>query len=99
MVERAIYGVDKNPLAHELAKLSLWIASASAGKPLTFLDHHLKCGNSLYGTPLSQLANLPSAKKRTDDPLFRIVREQIIADALKQAAAITETNFRLHRVG
>jgi hypothetical protein len=89
VVERCIYGVDKNPLAHELAKLSLWIASASAGKPLTFLDHHLKQGNSLYGTPLSRLANLPTAKKQSDDPLFRVVREQTISSVLKELADIT----------
>lgn len=92
VVERCIYGVDKNPLAHELAKLSLWIASASKGKPLTFLDHHLKCGNSLYGTPLSRLSSLPTAKKHTDDPLFRVVREETIQSVLKEMAEITLTD-------
>ena len=63
VVERCLYGVDLNPLAYELAKLALWLNSASVGKPLTFLDHHLKIGNSLYSTPLSRLSALPMAKK------------------------------------
>jgi len=48
---RCIYGVDLNPMAVELAKLSLWIAAAARGRPLSFLDHHLKVGNSLVGAP------------------------------------------------
>ncbi len=62
VVERCLYGVDLNPLSHELAKLALWLSSASEGKPLTFLDHHLKVGNSLYGAPLARLSTLPGAK-------------------------------------
>lgn len=45
-----IYGVDINPMAVELAKVSLWINAAVREKPLNFLDHHIKCGNSLVGT-------------------------------------------------
>ena len=88
VVERCLYGVDKNSLAVDLAKLALWIASASQGKPLTFLDHHLKTGNSLYGTPLSQMATLPTRKKQRDDPLFRLSRERIIQETLQCLAEI-----------
>lgn len=63
VVERCLFGVDVNPLAQELAKLALWLSSASAGKPLTFLNHHLKVGNSLYGTPLARLGTLPETAK------------------------------------
>nr|MBC8249116.1 N-6 DNA methylase [Anaerolineales bacterium] len=63
-VESCIYGVDVNPLAVELAKLSLWLATAAKGKPLSFLDHHLRCGNSLIGACLADLGGLPSRKKR-----------------------------------
>jgi Eco57I restriction-modification methylase/N-6 DNA Methylase len=49
VVERCLYGVDVNPLAVELAKLSLWLHTVSRDKALTFLDHHLRCGNSLIG--------------------------------------------------
>ena len=49
IVERCLYGVDLNPLAVELAKLSLWLHTVSKDKALSFLDHHLRCGNSLIG--------------------------------------------------
>jgi hypothetical protein len=68
VVERCLYGVDVNPLSQELAKLALWLTSASEGKPLTFLDHHLKHGNSLYGAPLKRLSSLPIKKPMPDAP-------------------------------
>ncbi|MGH7115962.1 MAG: Eco57I restriction-modification methylase domain-containing protein, partial [Stellaceae bacterium] len=49
ILKRAIYGVDRNPMAVELAKLSLWLHSFTVGAPLSFLDHHLRCGDSLFG--------------------------------------------------
>ncbi len=64
VVERCIYGVDLNPLAVELAKLSLWLKTVAKGKPLSFLDHHLRCGNSLIGARVADLQALPVRKKR-----------------------------------
>ena len=49
VLKRCIYGVDKNPLTVELAKVSLWLHSFTVGAPLSFLDHHLRCGDSLFG--------------------------------------------------
>ena len=49
VLKRSIYGVDKNPLTVELAKVSLWLHSFTVGAPLSFLDHHLRCGDSLIG--------------------------------------------------
>ena len=49
VLKRCVYGVDKNPMAVELAKVALWLHTFTAGAPLSFLDHHLKCGDSLYG--------------------------------------------------
>ena len=49
VVMHCIYGVDKNPLAVELCKVALWLESHCEGKPLTFLDHHIRCGDSLVG--------------------------------------------------
>ncbi|HEV2816047.1 MAG TPA: hypothetical protein VGW40_02325 [Allosphingosinicella sp.] len=49
ILKRVIYGVDKNPMAVELAKLSLWLHTFTVGAPLSFLDHHLRCGDSLFG--------------------------------------------------
>ncbi|MEZ2247357.1 Eco57I restriction-modification methylase domain-containing protein [Microcoleus sp.] len=49
VAERCLYGVDKNPLAVEMAKLSLWLITLAQGRPFTFLNHALKCGDSLLG--------------------------------------------------
>jgi Alw26I/Eco31I/Esp3I family type II restriction m6 adenine DNA methyltransferase len=65
VVESCIYGVDLNPLAVELAKLSLWLTTISSDQPLNFLDHHLRCGNSLIGARVDQLGSLPDRKART----------------------------------
>lgn len=64
VVERCIYGVDLNPLAVELAKLSLWLHTVAEGKPLNFLDHHLKVGNSLIGAWVEDLSSLPARAKK-----------------------------------
>ncbi len=55
VMKRCIFGVDLNPMAVELAKLSLWLHSFTLGAPLSFLDHHLKCGNSLIGTSVKKV--------------------------------------------
>ncbi len=49
VVRHCIYGVDINPMAVELCKTGLWLESIEPGKPLGFLDHHIRCGNSLIG--------------------------------------------------
>ena len=54
VLKRCIYGVDKNPLTVELAKVSLWLHSFTVGAPLSFLDHHLRCGDSLVGLRVSE---------------------------------------------
>ncbi len=56
VMKRCIYGVDLNPMAVELAKVSLWLHSFTIGAPLSFLDHHLRCGNSLIGTTAREAA-------------------------------------------
>lgn len=57
IVERCLYGIDINEMAAELAKLSLWLATMQLGRPLSFLDHHLKCGDSLLGVGLSEITS------------------------------------------
>jgi len=49
VVAHCIYGVDKNPMAVELAKTALWLEAYTPDRPLTFLDHHLRCGDALLG--------------------------------------------------
>lgn len=60
IVERCIYGVDLNPMAVDLAKVSLWLATAAAGKPLSFLDAHLRCGNAIVGAKLGTFDGIPT---------------------------------------
>ena len=54
VLKRCIYGVDKNPMTVELAKVSLWLHSFTVGAPLSFLDHHLRCGDSLLGMRVAE---------------------------------------------
>ncbi|MEI8374625.1 MAG: N-6 DNA methylase [Planctomycetota bacterium] len=49
VIGHCIFGVDINPMAVELCKINLWLESLEPGKPLSFLDHHIQCGNSLLG--------------------------------------------------
>lgn len=64
VVEKCIFGMDLNPLAVELAKLSLWLYTVARNKPLSFLDHHLRCGNSLIGACIKDLGKLPIVTKK-----------------------------------
>ena len=64
VVQSCIYGVDMNPLAVELAKLSLWLITVAKDRPLSFLDHHLRPGNSLVGTRLSHLRQNGNGRKK-----------------------------------
>ncbi|MFZ3114039.1 MAG: hypothetical protein WA121_00385 [Syntrophales bacterium] len=64
VTRHCLYGVDLNPLAVHLAKLSLWLNCFARDHKLTFLDHHLRCGNSLIGIRrLSQLQKIPERSK------------------------------------
>ncbi len=55
VAQRCLYGVDKNPMAVDLAKLSLWLATLARDHPFTFLDHALRCGDSLVGLTREQI--------------------------------------------
>ena len=56
IAQRCLFGVDLNPMAVQLARLSIWLATLAADRPLTFLDHHLVVGDSLVGASLADLA-------------------------------------------
>ena len=84
--ERCIYGVDKNPLAVEMAKLSLWLITLNKNRPFTFLDHALRCGDSLLGVDKQQLITWSLKKNRTDT---EEVRQMVwIEPALKRALEV-----------
>jgi len=92
VVESCIYGVDLNPLAVELAKLSLWLTTISSDQPLNFLDHHLRCGNSLIGAWLDQLGSLPQKKGRRDERQIRFTFgpdfKRVVAETIGQIREI-----------
>lgn len=56
VIGRCLYGVDINPMAAELCRVSLWLEALDPGRPLTFLDHHIRVGNSLLGTTSELIA-------------------------------------------
>lgn len=70
IAQRWLYGVDKNPMAVDLAKLSLWLATLAKDHPFTFLDHALRPGDSLVGLTQEQIAGFHWAPKKQRD-LFR----------------------------
>jgi hypothetical protein len=69
VAQRCLYGVDINPMAVQLGRLSLWLATLAADHPLTFLDHRLRAGNSLIGACLADLARPPRERGRFARPL------------------------------
>ncbi|MGW7568973.1 Eco57I restriction-modification methylase domain-containing protein [Streptomyces tendae] len=82
VVARCIYGVDLNPMAVELAKVSLWLEALEPGKPLGFLDAHIKHGNALIGATPALLA------KGIPDDAFKPIE----GDDKKVASAIKKRN-------
>ena len=80
VADRCLYGVDKNPLAVEMAKLSLWLVTLAKGRPFTFLDHALRHGDSLVGVSLTQLRDWTldlSAEHREVPIVANLIRFQI----------------------
>lgn len=84
-VSHCIYGVDLNPLAVDLCKLALWLEGHWTGKPLSFLDHRIKCGNSLVG-----VFDLETLKQGIPDDAFN----PVTGDDKKAAQAIKKRNRR-----
>jgi hypothetical protein len=90
ITRHCIYGVDLNPLAVDLAKLSLWLNCFASDHKLTFLDHHIRCGNSLIGLrSLDQLSSIPERKKdstRKKDTQKLLFDFDDLSDVLNEAS-------------
>ena len=90
IAERCLYGVDLNPMAVQLARLSLWLATLAADRPLSFLDHRLQAGDSLLGAwltnALASRRSAPAASPRHARPLplfdVRAIARRRARDAL-----------------
>ena len=97
VVRNCIYAVDKNPLAVDLCKVALWIEGHAAGLPLGFLDHHIKCGDSLVGvSDLSALTNgIPDDAYKTvtgdDREAAKLYRQRNKQERTGQRSMVLET--------
>lgn len=96
IAERCLYGVDLNPLAVELAKLSIWLVTLAKGRPFGFLDHNLRCGDSLLGIHrLDQLTQL--SMNPTDQGQLRLFGqnvEQAVREAIELRSRLREMPIR-----
>jgi len=92
VAERCLYGVDKNPFAVELAKLSLWLVTLQRKKPFTFLDHNLRCGDSLVGCSLEQIA---SFHWKPDDQmgLFETELDDALEEAIRARTLVSDLSL------
>ncbi len=88
VAQRCLYGVDKNPRAVDLARLSLWLATLARDHEFTFLDHALKCGDSLVGLTTAQIAAANWDESKPGLPLFRQLVRDSVAKAMKGRAEI-----------
>ena len=91
VAQRCLYGVDKNPLAVEMAKLSLWLLTLAKDKPFEFLDHAIRCGDSLVGIhTLDQLRKFNLDGQGEDNSLFLQFLDPKIKEAIALRRQITE---------
>ncbi|MFF8979689.1 Eco57I restriction-modification methylase domain-containing protein [Streptomyces cellulosae] len=87
VVARCVYGVDLNPMAVELAKVSLWLEAMEPGKPLSFLDAHIKHGNGLIGaTPALMRDGIPNKAFKKAEGDDEACVKRLLADNEKQRA-------------
>jgi hypothetical protein len=94
VAEQCVYGVDKNPRAVQLARLSVWLITSAADLPFTFVDHNLKQGDALVGATLEQAASfawVPDAQERLQTPAMK----QAMGAALRLRGEITAEQRRL----
>lgn len=91
VAQRCLYGVDINPLAAEMAKLSLWLLTLAKDKPFEFLDHAIRCGDSLVGIHnTEQLRKFNLDGQGEDNRLFLHFLDEKIKDAIALRHQITE---------
>jgi hypothetical protein len=84
IAQRCIYGVDKNPLAVEMAKLSLWLLTMAKDKPFEFLDHSIRSGDSLVGLhSIDQLRHFSLKPDAADAVLFRGPLDEAVDEAIE----------------
>jgi len=92
VAQRCLYGVDKNPLAADLAKLSLWLATLAKNHPFTFLDHSLRAGDSLAGLTRRQIAAFHWLPAEQQTFLEQEIRRRVdrVSDARRRILAAAD---------
>jgi hypothetical protein len=89
IAQRCLYGVDLNPMAVQLARLSLWLATLSHDRPLTFFDHHLRTGNSLVGATITQVRRRQPGRRALASAL-PLLDEETMSGAVGGAVSTRE---------
>ncbi len=97
ILKRVIHGVDKNPMAVELAKVALWLHTFTVGAPLSFLDHNLRTGDALYGERVQKMLD----EFRQFGAIFHqneLTRIAVATDSMNQLADLTDVDIaEVHR--
>ena len=88
VAERCLYGVDVNPMAVQLARLSLWLTTLAADRPLSFLDHRLQTGDSLLGAWVSSLRQPPFRRRRARPAELPLFGEAEIGEVVQQTLPV-----------
>lgn len=88
IAERCLFGVDLNPTAVQLAQVALWIESLAGDRPLTYFEHHIRCGNSLLGTWMDRLEQPPLPDRHSSWRQLPLALQQPLRDAIRQAAQL-----------
>lgn len=100
VVSHCIFGIDINPLALHLGKLSLWLVSAAKNKPLSFMDHHLKVGNSLIGIDKRKVEKQINDWTNGEYDIFTATYNSVIENILNKYSKISqmpeETRDQVH---
>jgi hypothetical protein len=88
IAQQCLFGVDLNPMAVQLGRLSLWLATLAADRPLTFLDHRLRVGNSLIGASLEDVQRQRPGAGRSRSGSLPLFDEERVGSALQQAIQV-----------
>lgn len=94
VAQQCLYGVDKNPLATDLARLSMWLVTFAREHPFTFVDHALRCGDSLVGLSREQIANLSLDVKGGFKQIA--MTRAVVAEAVSKAEDLRN---QIHAIG
>jgi len=98
VLKRCAYGVDKNPMAVELAKVALWLHTFTAGAPLSFLDHHLRCGDSLYGEWVDEVMREADVEPKTKGATIVAGGSLFLGKAVREALGVENAMRAIERL-